>query len=164
MPSVVTPATVAHSYRLGSHTIMVVIALVAGCAAGVLVTVSVADAIRAYRATHHQVVAQVVEEKAIVAQVTWKDEAGVQRTGQVRTPLDHVSDTRARIWLDRQGRPAPRPFGPVEIVFGFLVAGTVAGGVTWMALWQARSLAHRWVARKAVKDLDERWRDYARNG
>ncbi|MEV1169954.1 hypothetical protein, partial [Nonomuraea sp. NPDC049784] len=51
----------------------------------------VADAIRAYRATHHQVVAQVVEENAIVAQVTWKDEAGVQRTGQVRTPVDRVS-------------------------------------------------------------------------
>ncbi|WP_433438395.1 hypothetical protein [Nonomuraea sp. CA-141351] len=160
MPSVVTPATVAHSYRLGSRAIMAVIALVAGCAAGVLVT----DAIRAYRATHHQVVAQVVEEKAIVAQVTWKDGAGVQRAGQVRTPLDHVSDTRARIWLDRQGRPVPRPYGPVEVVFGFLVTGTLAGGAVWLALWQARSLTHRWVARKAVKDLDERWRDYARNG
>ncbi|GAA3248520.1 hypothetical protein [Nonomuraea helvata] len=163
MFSVVTPATVARSYRFGPCAIMAVIALVAGCAAGVLVAASVADAMRDYRATHHQVAAQVVEEKAIVAQVSWQDEAGVEHTGQVRAPLDRVSGTRVRIWLDRQGRPAPRPFGPVEIVFGFLIAGTVAGGVTWSALWQVRSLAHWWVARKAVKDLDARWRDYARS-
>lgn len=105
-----------------------------------------------------------VEEKAVVAQVSWKDTAGMQQTGHVRMPLDHVSGVQARIWLDPRGRPVSRPFGPVEVVFGVLVAGTAAGGAVWLVLWQARSVAHWWTARRAVGHFDGQWRDYAHKG
>ncbi|MBF8185038.1 hypothetical protein ITP53_04650 [Nonomuraea sp. K274] len=108
-----------------------VIALVVACAAGAPAAGSVVDAARAYHDTHRQVVVRVVEEGAIVAGVTWRDEAGVRRDGRVRAPLDRVSGTEARIWLDRRGRPAPRPLGPVEAVFAFLLAGFLAGAATW---------------------------------
>ncbi|TMR96914.1 hypothetical protein [Nonomuraea basaltis] len=142
VPSIITRATIPHWHRLEPRTIMAMIAVMAGIAAGVLATVAMTDAISAYHTTHRQVVAQVVEEGSIVAEVSWKDETGMQRSGRVRAPLDHISDTRARIWLDAQGRSAPRPFGPVEAVFCFLLAGASAGGVTWLALWRARLVGH----------------------
>ncbi|MEV4170193.1 hypothetical protein [Nonomuraea sp. NPDC049709] len=82
----------------------------------------------------------------------------------MRAPLDHISDTRARIWLDAHRRPALRPFGPVQMIFCFLLAGVSASGVTGLALWRARLVGHWRVARKAISELDGRWRDYARNG
>ncbi|MFI7131619.1 hypothetical protein ACIBQ1_38495 [Nonomuraea sp. NPDC050153] len=144
--------------------LIAMVVLVAGCAAGVLAGAWLTDAIRAYEATHRQVIAEVVEEKAIVAQVTWKDAAGMRQTGQVRMPLDRVGGVQARIWLDPRGRPVSRPFGPVEVAFGVLVAGTAAGGAVWLMLWQARSVAHWWTARRAVRHFDGQWRDYAHKG
>ncbi|WP_433432078.1 hypothetical protein [Nonomuraea sp. CA-141351] len=94
--------------------------------------------------------------------MTWQDEAGVPRSGMVRLPLDHLSDTRAQIWLDRQGRVAPRPHGIVEIIFGVLLAGLLAGWSTWLASWRLRLLRHWWVAARAVKTLEEQWHDLNR--
>ncbi|WP_433432065.1 hypothetical protein [Nonomuraea sp. CA-141351] len=122
-----------------------------------LVSVLLVGALHAYQATYRQVVAQVVDEHAIVADVTWWDAAGVQQSGSVRTPLDRVSDTQTRIWLDPRGRPAPGPIGPVQIVFGFMLSAFSMSMGTRVALSWLRELRHRWIARKAVSELDRRW-------
>ncbi|MEV0830347.1 hypothetical protein [Nonomuraea rubra] len=77
------------------------------------------------------------EEGAVVAQVTWQDDVGGQHEGLVCAPLNHVSGTRTRIWLDREGRLAPRSFGPVEVVFCFLLAAASAGGAGSLMWWRA---------------------------
>ncbi|WP_188197391.1 hypothetical protein [Nonomuraea sp. SYSU D8015] len=148
------PAAVAHRRWSSPRTIMAVLSFIVGCAAGVPATGVLVDALHDYRATHRQIVAQVVEEHAIVARVTWPDEVGVKRSGTVRQPLDHLSDGQARIW-HQQGRLTPRPLGPVDICFAFLLAGFFTGWPTWVAL----SHLHNWrVAKTAVAELDEQWR------
>jgi hypothetical protein len=97
--------------------------------AGVLVAVSLLHEQDAYAARHRQVTAQVVDERAIVARVTWDDG---QAGGWARRPLERVSDTTVRIWLDAQGRIVPRPIGAAEVGFGFLLAAVVAGAATWL--------------------------------
>jgi hypothetical protein len=154
MRNVIALASRVQGRRLNAATIVV---LVVAVAAGVLAAVALIDSIRGYHATHHQIVAQVTEEAAIVAQVTWQDDAGVQHEGRVRTPLDHVSDTQARIWLDREGRLAPRPFGPVEVVFCFLLAAASAGGAVWLMWWRASLLRRWWTDRRVAAPTDDLW-------
>ncbi|NRQ37534.1 hypothetical protein HII36_37740 [Nonomuraea sp. NN258] len=130
--------------------VMTVVALAIGCVAGMLTGWNTVDALRAYKATHKQIIVQVVEEGSVVAEVTWKDAAGTQHRARVRAPLDHLSTVQARIWIDGEGRPAPRPLGPAEIVLTSLLAGVVIGGVIRLALWRAWLFRCRWLVRKAA--------------
>ncbi|MEO3867909.1 hypothetical protein ABGB18_03670 [Nonomuraea sp. B12E4] len=130
--------------------IAVFVALLAGAPA----LAALRAARESYAATHHQVIARVLDERAIVARVTWD---GGRRSGWARRPLERVSDRTVRIWLDGRGRPAPRPVGAVEVVFGFLLAALPAGILAWLAVpaWHAW-----WLARRAVASWDQEWRDH----
>ncbi|MFI9846696.1 hypothetical protein ACIHFD_57415 [Nonomuraea sp. NPDC051941] len=139
--------------------VVAAISLVTGCSAGALAAGALVTVLNGYRATHRYVAAEVIEEASIVANVTWQGESRVRHSAWVRQPLDHISSDRARIWVDREGRPAPRPPGPTEITFGFLLSGLLAGWPAWLTLSRLRLLRHWWVAKKAVRKLDEQWRD-----
>ncbi|SDJ73401.1 hypothetical protein [Nonomuraea jiangxiensis] len=130
------------------------VALCVALPAGAAAVVALRAERGSYAATHHQVVAQVMDERAVVARVTWD---GGRRSGWARRPLERVSDTAVRIWLDDLGRPASRPVGAVEVVFGFLLAALPAGTLTWLAV---PALYAWWTARRAVARWDREWRDH----
>ncbi|MGW4959638.1 hypothetical protein ACWEPL_20630 [Nonomuraea sp. NPDC004186] len=141
-----------------AHGVTGLVALLAGCLAGLLAAGSLVREIDAYRATHRQVVAWIVEERAIVSHVVWD---GGRQGGWARGPLDRVSDTTARIWLDARGRLAPRPLGAVEVVFGAFIAAVPAGALGWLVVG---ALLPWWAARRAVLRVDREWREYGSSG
>ncbi|WP_433438397.1 hypothetical protein [Nonomuraea sp. CA-141351] len=142
----------ARGHRPAGLTILVT--LLAGCVAGLLAAGSLIREIDAYHATHRQVTAEVVEERATVSRVTWD---GGQHSGWARMPLDRVSGTAARVWLDDQGRLTPPPIGTAEVGLGALIAAVPAGAAGWLVV---TVLLPWWVARRASVRVDREWRDY----
>ncbi|MET7331117.1 hypothetical protein [Nonomuraea sp. NPDC005650] len=140
------------------HGLTALVALLAGCLAGLLAAGSLMRELDAYEVAHRPVIARIVEERPIVSRVVWD---GGRHGGWVRGPLERVSDTTARVWLDDRGRPAPRPIGAVEVVFGALVAAVPAGALGWLVVG---ALLPWWTARRAALRLDREWREYGSSG